>query len=226
MDVVGKPLLWHLLQRLQRAREIEQIVVATSDRDIDDPIAVVAEVAGAFVFRGSESDVVSRFYGAAKCSGANPILRITADCPLIDPEIVDKVLRRLRDTKADYVTTDLTPTYPNGMGCEAFTFAALERCFQETASGNRENVTEHIRKPASGFRLETIEGQPGINHYRLTVDVHEDFELVRRILEHFLPARPQFGLQDIIDHLQQNPETAELNANVRQKTGPHASAER
>src|ERR1700758_4280892 len=130
-EISGRPMLWHVVNRVRKARLLDNVVVATSDKSSDDPIASFCCRESIPCFRGSEQDVVDRFYQTAKQFGAECLLRITADCPLIDPTVIDQVISRFQQGDFDYVSNTMRHTYPDGLDTEVFSFAALERVWRE-----------------------------------------------------------------------------------------------
>jgi len=126
-DLSGRPMLWHVVHRVRGAGRVERVVVATTDRAVDDPIARFCAQENIACFRGDEQDVLDRFYQAARADHADVVVRITADCPLIDPEVIDKVVERFQRGDCDYVSNAIRYTYPDGLDTEVFSFAALER---------------------------------------------------------------------------------------------------
>ena len=129
MDISGWSMLWHVVNRVRQAKWVDKVVVATSGSVSDDPVATLCEQEGIPCFRGSEDDVLDRYYQAAKWIGANVIVRITADCPLIDPYVVDDVVKHYVDGDYDYVSNTAPPTFPDGLDIEVFSFEALERAW-------------------------------------------------------------------------------------------------
>src|SRR5688500_8743591 len=127
MELAGRPMLAQILRRVAAASRVDEVVLATSDLERDDPVAAVAEAEGVAVFRGSEEDVLARFVGAARSADADVVMRITGDCPLIAPEVIDAVVARLVDEGADYASNVLRRTFPKGLDAEALTMDALER---------------------------------------------------------------------------------------------------
>ena len=155
-DVAGHPILWHVVQRLRRARLLNQIVIATSENPADDAIAQFCEQDGILCYRGSEADVLDCYYKAASLHSADVVVRITADCPLIDPAVVDKVVHRFLDEGSDYVTNNLRYTYPDGLDTEVFSFAALAQAWREAKKpSEREHVTPYLR--AGKVRVANVE---------------------------------------------------------------------
>lgn len=222
MPLGGEPLLQHLLHRLNRTRLAEQIVVATSHEPQDDPIASICKRLAVAVFRGSEADTMDRFCSAAKSFNADIAVRVTGDCPLIDPATVDLVIETIKSGNFDYVSTDLVPQYPNGMGCDAYSLSALARLYEASRSVDPEQAWMLTRDPNIGLKCE---GAPpsqfgNLSGYRITVDTPEDFALVSRIVES-MPDKVGYTLDDVVALLRRNPEWTKINAAVTQKTGPH-----
>lgn len=182
-DICGRPMLWHVVERARRASCIDQVIVATTDQPSDNAIAEFCNDAGVACFRGSEEDVLDRFYQAAKKLNAKSVVRITADCPLVDPEVIDKVVGRFRGGNWDYVSNTLRYTYPDGLDTEVFSFSSLERAWREaTKPSDREHVTPFIKE--ARFAVCNVESDKVIPRdvpVRWTVDYPSDLEFVRRI---------------------------------------------
>jgi spore coat polysaccharide biosynthesis protein SpsF len=186
MDLGGRPLLAQLLARLGRARRIDDVVVATSDLERDDPVAALAEAEGVLAVRGDERDVLSRMLTAARAARADAVVRVTADCPLIDPAVVDAVVARLVDDPegCDYASNILRRTYPRGLDTEALWTDALERIARlGTSPEAREHVTWFAyRERPDLFLLGSVEdGDPELANLDWSVDTETDLELVRRL---------------------------------------------
>jgi spore coat polysaccharide biosynthesis protein SpsF len=130
-DLAGRPMLWHVVNRVRKAEKVDKVVVATTDRDVDDPVARFCAQEDVACFRGDEQDVLDRFYQAAKANHADVVVRITADCPLIDGAVIDKVLERFQRGDCDYACNIIRYTYPDGLDAEVCSFAALERAWHE-----------------------------------------------------------------------------------------------
>jgi spore coat polysaccharide biosynthesis protein SpsF len=212
--------LWYVIQRCRQAQRIAEVMIATTDKPDDDPIVEIAAQQGIAVFRGSEQDVLGRYIGAARQCAADPILRITSDCPLIDPEIIDAVVEEHVRAGADYACI---AGYPRGVGdAETMTLSALETAYRETTpadTGYREHVMTYLTDHPEKFRV-TIGNAPSWARgapWRLCVDEVADLKIVQRICEHFAP-RVHFSLSEILTFLRAHPELAALNRHVKQKT--------
>ena len=220
MPVMGKPLLEYELERLQRVRRADNIIIATTTNDTDQPIVDLAERLGIKAFRGSEEDVLSRYYRAAQENGLDVVVRITSDCPLIDPVAVDAVIGAYLDNaeNCDYVSNCLTRTFPRGMDTEVFPFTLLEKAHWEaTAQSDREHVTPYIYEDSQRFRLLNVAFQNDESHHRWTVDTPEDFKLIECILKTLYPVNKLFGLKDVLVLMKAHPNWLEFNSQIEQK---------
>jgi spore coat polysaccharide biosynthesis protein SpsF len=222
LKVCGKTLLQHQLERVKRATSLDGVVVATTDHDRDTPIADIAKYCGVDVFRGSEHDVLDRYARAASQAGADVIVRITADCPCLDPKIIDLVVQYyLGNTDLfAYVSNVRPPTFPDGMDVEVFSREALDVSAREAQlPSEREHVTSYIAKHSDRFRIGNVQNDADFSAYRLTVDELSDWELVRRVFEVFGPNAADFSMKDIIDLLTQRPELVMLNKHIASNEG-------
>lgn len=224
LPAAGEPLLAHLLRRIARAARVDRIVVACTDRTEDDAVAALAAEMGVAVFRGSEHDVLGRFIGAAALLGCDRLLRITADCPLLDPAIIDAHVAAISDgpAPADYVWCGEPPVLPNGFCLEGFRTALLHRAAAaDPGDWEREHVTPWMRSPGSGARIAVPTVALPPRPYRLCVDTPEDYRLVRSVIDTLLPGDPHFTAAAVLDLLDRRPDLAALNAAIGQTTGPY-----
>lgn len=221
INVLGKPLLEHHLERLKRSSLASQVAVATTTNSSDDIIVKISEGLGITVYRGSEDDVLARYYHAALKFDADIVVRVTSDCPLIDPAVVDKTIAHYLSLKPDidYVSNcRLKQTYPRGMDTEVFSFPSLKLAYEQTKEPfEREHVTPFLWQHPEQFMLSNVEHDIDISHYRWTVDTPEDLDLVERMLGACYPSNPEFDLQDCIDAIHQNPEWENINRHIEQK---------
>src|SRR3954451_132044 len=186
MDLAGAPMLVRELERVRRAATIDEIVVATTTNATDDPVAEVAAAHGARVFRGDEHDVLGRYLGAAREADAGVVVRITADCPLLDPSVLDRVVRAL-DRDADYASNVVERTFPQGLDCEALHRDVLERVGRlATPQPAREHVTwlVYAERPELFVRRDVIDPEDN-SDLSWTVDRPEDLERVRDLYARF-----------------------------------------
>ena len=218
--VLGKPLLTYQVERLQRVKQADAIVLATTTNDADQVLVDFAQAHELACYRGSEEDVLSRYHGAAEEAGADVVTRITSDCPLIDPAVIDKVIATFTQSQpnCDYASNTLRRTYPRGMDCEVFSRKALGIAHADAVeSVDREHVTPFIYRHPDRFALRHVEYASDCGDHRWTVDTIEDFALVSRMLEQLYPGHPNFTLEDCLDLLAEHPDWAQINAGVRQK---------
>jgi len=222
-DLCGHPMLWHVVHRVGKARSIGKVVVATTVESVDDPVATFCERESIGCFRGNEQDVLDRFYQAARVNNANIVVRITADCPLIDPAIIDRVVTRLRQGDCDYACNILRYTYPDGLDVEAFSFASLEKAWREaTKPSEREHVTPYLR--AGGFRTANVESETPVSpaDFRWTVDHPADLEFVRKVYESF-SGNGDFGFRQVFELLKEKPGLATIQAETITNEGYYKS---
>jgi glutamate-1-semialdehyde aminotransferase/spore coat polysaccharide biosynthesis protein SpsF (cytidylyltransferase family) len=217
-DVVGHPMLWHVIRRLRRARLLDQIVIATSQGSADDAIARFCEQERVCCFRGSENDVLDRYYRAARACSADVVVRITADCPLLDAGVVDRVVHRFLDGGYDYVSNAIRYTYPDGLDTEVFSFSALDRAWHEAVKpSEREHVTPYLR--AGKFRICNVENEDVLPpNLRWTVDEPADLEFIRRVFAAFGGAE-YFSMKEVLDFLNQDAALQALNSSVISNEG-------
>ena len=223
-DVAGEPMLARVLGRLGAARRIDRVVVATSTDPSDDELAAWCDARGVTCRRGSLHDVLDRYRSAAEAEGADVVVRVTSDCPLLDGGVTDAVIAALRASGADYASNTLSPrSFPRGLDVEAFTAAALDAAWREDddARGWREHVTPFLYNNPGRFRLERVTDGEDRSAHRWTVDTPEDLELARRVWSHFEAdpntAGGRFTWRDVLAVVEARPEWAALNRHVEQK---------
>jgi len=217
--VCGRPLLSYQLERLRRCRLVDHIVVATSVLPADDMIAAFCAQESTAVVRGPELDVLTRFALAAKATSADIIVRVTADCPLLEPALVDQAIEAFRSGECDYLSNMCPPTWPYGMAVEVMTRKVLDEAAAEAHDPTeREHVTPFLYWRPARYRLRSITRAPDLSAQRWTVDTPEDFELVSRILDALYPVTPEFTVEDVLALLEQHQDWNEINRHVEQKT--------
>ncbi len=218
-EILGKPMIGHLLERLSLSKKIDKIVLATSDLAENDVLGCYVKKMGTDLYRGSEDDVLDRYYQVAKQYHPEGIVRITGDCPLIDPKVCDEVIKVFQKEKFDYVITG--PTFAEGLDCEVFTLKALEKAWEEAKlKSEREHVTLYFHNNSDMFKILELHNQTNDSRYRFTVDEGVDFQVVTAIFEHFKQkGRPLFFADDIKDFLDANKNIFELNANIIRNEG-------
>ncbi len=218
-------MLSYLFERLRRIRRASLIVVATTTNESDDPIVQLCGAEGVAYTRGSETDVLGRYCDAVSEFNVGTVVRVTADCPLIDPGLIDQaILAFLGASRPDYVSNMLAPSWPYGMAVEVVSAAALTEANREsTDAAEREHVTPFIYRRPKRFKLASLTMTPNLSHHRWTVDTPEDFELVRQILEALYFRKADFDMTDVLSLLDEHPSWPLINAHVRQ-TAVHIPA--
>ena len=214
MELSGKTVLEHIIDRVKRSRLIEKIVVATTAKDADRPVAALAARCGAGSFTGDENDVLDRYYQAALAHQARTIVRITADDPLKDPEVIDRVISRYLEDEPnlDYVSNTIQPTYPLGLDVEVFSLEALCRAWQEAGDPfDHEHVTPYIWRNPHVFRLENVTNAEDLYHFRWTLDTPDDFEFMQSVYRALYREGDIFLMDDILELLRREPELVRLN---------------
>lgn len=220
-EIDGKPMLWHVANRLQFSRAISSIIVATTEEKEDDPIENFCRKEGIKFYRGSEKDVLDRYYKSAQHIRADIVVRITADCPLIDPVIVDKTVRAFieREQKYDGASNIVRRTYPRGLDAEVIAFHALEKCHKYALEAcHREHVTLYIYDNPGIFRIFSVEGKKDLSNFRWTVDEIEDFNFVVEIYKRLNTEKKIFLMEDILRCLQREPHLLDINKEIKQKS--------
>lgn len=218
MDLVGEPMLARVINRVRRAQTIDDVVIATTNLAQDNVLEQVCRTHGWLCFRGSENDVLDRYYQAARQFGADIIVRITSDCPLIDPDVIDQVVRAYHvEPSVDYASNVLPiRTFPRGLDTEVFGFETLERLWhQDQNPATREHVTQYIYKHLGEFNTRGITHSQDLSHLRWTVDTPQDLMFVRKIYEHF--GNDSFSWHDGLAVLQEHPDWQRINAHIQQK---------
>jgi spore coat polysaccharide biosynthesis protein SpsF len=245
LDIAGQPMMEHVIERTKRARTLDTVTIATTTDPSDDPVAAFAISTGVPFTRGSLHDVLDRYYQAAKTHEADVIVRITADCPVIDPDVIDETVKLVNEpasvlgpsSSVDFSCNRLPPpftrSFPIGLDVEVCTFAALERAWKEsTETFHREHVmpylyegthltprSPHLAEGTSprGFRIAQLHHTPGYGSLRWTVDTPEDLIFIREIFAR-LKDKPGFTWYDVLEIVQKEPQLAQINAEIRHKT--------
>ncbi|SIQ30300.1 cytidylyltransferase domain-containing protein [Halanaerobium kushneri] len=219
-DLAGRPVLWHDIQRIKQSKMIDDIIIATTTKEQDKVIYKKALEWGVKAFRGSEEDVLKRYYDAAAKNDVDTVVRITSDCPLIDPQVIDEIIKYYNDNNYTLVTnagSDLeNRTYPRGLDTEVFSFDILKEAFNKSEKKyQREHVTPYIYENYDDIYY--YKNDKDLSNYRLTLDTKEDYELIKAIYDNLYYAENDFYLSEIIELLDNNEELLKLNENIRQK---------
>lgn len=220
-----RPMLWHVVSRARLATRLTTVAVATSTEVADDAIADFCAAHGLSCFRGSQNDVLDRFRGAAEAFEADVIVRLTADCPLIDPGIIDTVVAAFTPGETDYVSNVIERTYPDGLDTEVFSRDALERAWREAEwESEREHVTPYIWKHPEKFRLRHVRQAENLSALRWTVDEPGDLLFVRAVFGRLGPGC--FVMDDVLRLLRAEPDLGRVNAGIETNEGYRLSLER
>lgn len=219
-NIVGQPLISLLLKRLSRSVQIQQIVVATSDRPENQALVDLVQASGYACVLGSETDVLDRYLHAARATEADIVVRITGDCPLIDPKVVDQVITKFKEGTWDYASNVDPATYPDGLDTEVFTREALERAAEEAfESFDREHVTPYLRRHER-FHRTSVRHDEDCSALRWTVDEPADLDVVTSVFEHFAP-EIHFGWNDVLELQRQRPDQFMANHQIQRNEGAH-----
>jgi len=216
-DLAGESMLGRVVGRLRRAGLLNEVLVATTDTAADDVIVAECRKHSVPVSRGDQDDVLDRYFRAAQLAKADVVVRITSDCPLIDPEITDKTIAAFLEARPDYASNVRPRTYPRGLDTEVMSVAALERAWRQARQRyEREHVTPYIYEHPDEFKLLSVTGDEDYSSHRWTVDTPEDLEFLRAVYDR-LAADGSFSWRDVLTLLEREPKLAELNRFVQQK---------
>lgn len=217
--ILGKPMLGYIVERLVWVKQIDEIVVATSREASDQPICTFCRENKIACYRGDLNDVLGRFYQTAQEYKADTVIRVTGDCPCVDPELVTQLINLFQREKYDHIGIATgagaifdEARFPNGLDAECFRYESLEKAWQEAAEpADREHVTPYIWRNKDVFKCGSLKPEKDYSHIRLSVDHQEDFELVSKIYEALYKPEKPFVMQDIINYLGANSELLNLN---------------
>ncbi|WP_281883037.1 glycosyltransferase family protein [Paenibacillus sp. YYML68] len=219
MNLVDKPILAHVINRCKAIPLVDDIVVATTTDPADEVIADLVRSESVAVHRGSESHVLSRYYEAAIANQSDVVVRVTSDCPLLDPQVSNDVIRMFKEaSSAQYCSNTLTRTFPQGLDTEVFSFDALEQAYRNADQAyEQEHVTPYIYQHDDQFRLLQYTHLKDYSHYRWTVDTAEDYQLVDQIYRELYRPGDIFSWQETIKLCESHPELVNMNAHIVQK---------
>ncbi len=217
--IQGKPVLAHIIERLKKIKGVK-IILATTIKKEDDVLESIAKQLGIETFRGSENDVLDRYYQAAKLFGLKAIVRVTGDCPVIDTNIVEKVIDFYHKNSFDYVSNIHPVSYPDGLDVEMFSFEALEKSWKEgKLTSQREHVVPYILKNPKIFKIGNIINNKDYSSLRLTLDEKEDLILIRKIYKELYDKNSFFGLKEILELFEKKPELVKINQHIGRNEG-------
>lgn len=216
-EILGQPVLLKMLERVNASKLKGQLVVATTQEEQDDAIFELCNANNVLCFRGHSTDLLDRHYRSALEYGAEAVVKIPSDCPLIDPKIIDEVLQYYisHSNEFDYVSNLHPATWPDGNDLEIMSMQALERCWNEASKDfEREHTTPYIWENPDKFRIGAVKWNSGLDYstsHRWTLDYPEDFEFIKRVYEELYPHNSSFSLEDILQLLKQKPDIADIN---------------
>ncbi|CEH34930.1 cytidylyltransferase domain-containing protein [Romboutsia lituseburensis] len=218
----GKSVLEHVIYRVSKSNLIDQIIVATTTNKEDDKIVDECLKIGVNYYRGDENNVLSRYYETAFDKGYETIIRITSDCPLIDPKIIDNMIIDFNNEnekyQLDYLSNSLKETFPRGFDVEIFTFNSLKEAYENaTLEYEKEHVTPYIYLNQDKFTIKNYYNSNKYQNYRLTLDTYEDYLVIKNIYDNIYKEDSMFFYEDIISYLNQYPEIANINQHIKQK---------
>jgi spore coat polysaccharide biosynthesis protein SpsF len=223
LELCGRTILAHVVGRVQACKAVDQVVVATTENEVEQAIVAEATSLGLEVYRGSENDVLGRYYNAAKTFNAEIIIRVTSDCPLFDPELLSLMLSKfecmgLPGFKRVYFSNSRIRTYPRGLDAEIFNMPALELANKEATLGfEREHVTPYMFQHPDKFLLYDFRGDEDLSQYRWTLDTPEDFKFLEAVYSELYKEGETISTEDVLGLLRRRPELCILNGHIRQK---------
>ncbi|WP_320151711.1 glycosyltransferase family protein [uncultured Tolumonas sp.] len=218
--IMNKPMLAYQLERLARCKNIDQLIVATSDHPEDLAIADLCQELSVPCFHGPLEDVLARFYLAAENYQPTHIVRLTGDCPLADPELIDDLISYHVQGGYDYSSNCHVHTFPDGLDAEILTYQSLKTIYQQAQTpAEHEHVTYYVHQHKADFNIGLLSRTPPLAHLRWTVDEPADFELVKHIYERLYPLNPNFSTNDILSLIEREPELATLNTHHQRNEG-------
>lgn len=217
--IEGKPIIWHMINRAKKIKSVQQIIIVTTRKREDRVFLKIAHENGVLGFQGNEKDVLDRHYRCAIKFNADPIIRITSDCPLIDPYLVERILQVFLKNNYDYVTNREPPTYPDGLDTEIFAFSALKKAARYAKmNSEREHVNPYIVKNPKKFKIFNYKNRKDLSHLRWTVDEKRDLRFVKQIYSRMKP-RTIFTMNDVLKIIKKNPKLLEINKNIERNEG-------
>lgn len=227
LKLQGKTILEHVVTRALQAAYVDNVVVATTVDTADLKIVRQMSEKGISLYCGARDDVLDRFYQAARLFDAKHVVRITADCPVLDPNVIDLVVSRYFDSGADFCSNAMEETFPDGQDVEVFSCSALEKAWQNaTLHSEREHVTPYIKKHVRQFMLVNCSHQPNWGHYRWTVDEEADYLFMQALYDALYRENPTFGMEQIVRFLKNNSDIQEINQKIKRNEGYRVSLQR
>jgi|APSaa5957512535_1039671.scaffolds.fasta_scaffold00351_15 spore coat polysaccharide biosynthesis protein SpsF len=208
----NETMIWHVINRIKNVKSIQQIVLVTTEREEDQKLLEIAKKSEINGFVGKEIDVLDRFFQCAKKFDADPIIRITGDCPLIDPFLIEKMIQFFVENKFDYISNRIEPTFPDGLDTEIFTFHAIEKAkLNARLKSDLEHVTPYITKNPELFKIFDFKNNKNLSEMRWCVDEKEDLEFVKKIYDELNP-KIIFSMDEILNVIKKDPKLLKINA--------------
>mgnify|MGYP001566387175 CR=1 FL=1 len=218
LPINGKPVLDIMIDRVKKAKKIDKIVVATTKNELDDIIVNLCQTKNIEYFRGSENDVLERFYETSKKFAVDIIVRLTSDTPLIDAKSIDDVIKLYENTNSDF-TSNFFPfprTFPDGYNVEVFSMKILERIHNEAKKpSDREHVTTYITMQPERFSIKRLDYKKDVSKFRLNLDYEKDYLFIKKVFENFSKNIESFSLEEILEWLENNPDIVKINADIK-----------
>jgi len=218
MPLAGEPVLWHVVERIRACKTITKVVVATSTDKMDDAIATWCQASGVCCYRGSLNDVLDRYYQAGMLHAADAVVRITADCPAVDPTIVDEVVQGF--LAGGYELYGLSGEFPDGLDCTVFAFGSLARAWREaTLPSDREHVGPYIERHPELFKIGGLRKFSGLSHYRWTLDEPKDYQFLKEVFSRIHCKGQIFLASDVLELMKAEPKLMHLNGHIPRNEG-------
>ncbi|MEJ2165384.1 MAG: glycosyltransferase family protein [Desulfobacterales bacterium] len=225
--ILGRPMIERQIERLMRCRRVDQLIMATSNHPADDDLEILCRRLGVPCFRGDLENVLDRFYQAAKPYNPKHVVRLTGDCPLTDPRLIDELIDFYLESQCDYASNCQEPTLPDGLDAEIFSFAALTQSWQEAVlPSHLEHVTSFIRSHPERFKIGLYKYHKNLSDLRWTVDEPEDLQFAVKVYDKLYPADAEFCTEDILALLEREPELKEINCRFERNSGLKKSLEK
>ncbi len=218
-EIEGHPLIWHVVNRLKNSKYLNSTIIATTLNSPDDKIEEWANYNQIKCFRGSQDNVLKRYYEAANYFNVSNIVRITADDPFKDYQIMDQVIEKFYAENADFACNNSPPSFPEGLDIEVFSLAAIERAYKNAKTNfEKEHVTQYFYKNPDQFNILTLSHNPNLSHLRWTIDEADDLEMARIVYEKLFAEKQIFLMQDILELIEKQPEITRINDKVIRST--------
>ena len=220
LDLEGKTVIERVIERVAAAKLVDKVMAVTTILENDLPLVKLCAENAVTVFCGSENDVLDRFYQAAKLMAPKNIVRVTSDCPLIDPVIIDKTIELYKKSGADYVSNQLEEKLPDGEDVEVFRFTVLKRAWGEaTKASEREHVTPYIRNNKKIFKISGLKVDVDYSRKRWTLDNAKDYEFIKKVYSRLYISSPLFGMEEILWLLKKEPDLDKINSHIIRNEG-------